>query len=181
MINKTQINKLLVEERKKTRQKHKQSEFMRRTLNIYKGQEARLIENAQIIDDPRHYGKVIINGVLYEEIEKPKLKVVPKMMFTLEEFRAWLQPYINTKCDCGKTLTIKALAIDHETPVSRGGGWGLDNLKAICKSCNYRKGKFLPDEFKKLVKFANEELSPESREDLWRRLTSGGKMMFGRS
>jgi len=150
-MNKTEINKLLVEERKKMREKNKQSLFMRRTLSIFNGQKKRAAES---------------------------LHVIP---YTLEQFREWVNPsFENRYCDCGNKLSAKNMTIDHRVPVARGGNWGIDNLRVVCKPCNWRKGIFFEDEYTALIEFAETKLSPESRADLWRRLVSGGKMTFGK-
>jgi 5-methylcytosine-specific restriction protein A len=150
-MNKTELNRLLVEERKKERAKQKNSEFMRRSLSIYNGQKKRAVEDFKI--------------------------TVP---YLLEEFREWLKPFMDKQCGCGKKLTIKQISIDHMTPVARGGSWELSNLEVLCKSCNFRKGILLKTEFVAFEKWVNENLSPESAADVWRRLVSGGKMTFGK-
>lgn len=33
-----------------------------------------------------------------------------------------------------------ANTVDHIVPLSRGGSRGIDNLRAACSSCNYRRG-----------------------------------------
>lgn len=167
-LTKSEINKLLVEERKKSRLKQKNSEFMKRSLNIYKGQQTRLMES---------------------QIEMPYVKnrsvgiseVLSLMPFSLDEFRGWLQPFIDQKCQwCTSKMTIKSFAVDHRTPIARGGDWVLSNLACICKPCNFRKGQLTEEEFAKLCNFVNQELSAGSREDVWRRLVLGGKWSFGK-
>jgi 5-methylcytosine-specific restriction endonuclease McrA len=157
-MNKTEVNRLLVEERKKMREKQRQSEFMKRTLSIYNGQKSRAAELGATLP------------------------------FTLAEFREYIAPaelkektpFENRTCKCGIRLTVKNVAIDHKIPIARGGGWELHNLECLCRPCNFRKGSLLPGEYVKLLRFAHEELSADSREDLFRRLTLGGKWSFGR-
>lgn len=149
-IKKAELEKLLVEERKKMRDKQKQSDFMSKSRNTYNGQKARALEDFKV-----------------------------ELPYSLDEFREWLRPFVDTTCSCGKKITIKQMAVDHHYPVSRGGSWALDNLSVLCRSCNFRKGKLLPDEYSKLVEFANTYLSPESRADLWQRLATGGKFHNG--
>jgi 5-methylcytosine-specific restriction endonuclease McrA len=157
-LSKTEVNKLLIEERKKLREKQKHSDFMKRTLSIYNGQKKRASE----------FGIVL--------------------PFTLDELRSYITPpelnekipFENRTCRCGVKLTIKNVAIDHKTPISRGGGWDLINLQLLCKSCNFRKGSLTSEEYKRLLHFAFEQLEDKGREDLFRRLTLGGKWSFGR-
>jgi len=60
--------------------------------------------------------------------------------------------------ECGKDFTAdNPPTIDHFwLPVSKGGGWELENLKLMCKRCNAIKGDRLPD--------ANGNLPPLKRE-----------------
>lgn len=150
-LTKTELNKLLVEERKKSRDKQKSSEFMRRTYSIFSGQKIRAKEDFNIV-----------------------------LSYTVEDLREWLKPFVDTICKCGKKLTMKQIAVDHVYPVSRGGEWTIANLAAICKSCNLRKGKMLPDEFVLLEAFVEKTLSAESRADFWARLATGGKFHNGK-
>lgn len=49
------------------------------------------------------------------------------------------------KCSaCGCT---EDLEIDHKTPVSRGGSCALENLQALCRTCNRKKGRKTMEEF----------------------------------
>ena len=49
---------------------------------------------------------------------------------------------------CGVRLTSDNLQIDHMDPVSRGGSNDDDNLQALCRRCNIRKGNHTDDEFR---------------------------------
>lgn len=124
-MNKTEINKLLVEERKKMRVKQSQSLFMKRSLSIYKGQKIRAEEKG---------------------LELP---------FTIEQFRGWLEPFVGTACECGDKITIARLSVDHSTPIARGGSFDISNLSAICNRCNFRKGALTATEFEAFKKFVN--------------------------
>lgn len=146
-IPKAAIRRIEVATRKEMRQRNKDHEFIRRSLIIYNGQSVRA--------------------------EKQK-KDVP---FTLEEFRTWLKPFVGEWCACGKRLTMKALSVDHNIPVSRDGSYALDNLVCRCKQCNLRKGAVLPGEFQQLLDLVN-TFTPESKEDIFRRLVLGGKWTF---
>ena len=48
---------------------------------------------------------------------------------------------------CGAEVAAKTGTIDHIIPIARGGGYGLDNLVASCKTCNESKGDKLPTSF----------------------------------
>ncbi|MFH1744172.1 MAG: HNH endonuclease [bacterium] len=47
---------------------------------------------------------------------------------------------------CGTKKPADHLTIDHLIPISRGGGDDWTNVVAACKSCNHRKGNYLPEE-----------------------------------
>lgn len=148
---KSEVNKLLVEERKKMRAKAKESKFMQRTLNIYKNQVARAEE----------------------------LKVDPPD-YTLEQFREYFKGWIGEACSyCETVLTVNNFVADHKNPISRGGKFTMENLAPCCKPCNCRKGLLTDDEYDTLNKVI-ESLPAEAAEDIRRRLTAGGKWI-GRS
>jgi len=145
VFSKGDVDRLLAEQRVLQKEKQLHSQFMLRSLTIYNGQKKRAADAKTVLQ------------------------------FTIEEFRSWLLPRIGTICECGVKITLKNLAVDHVVPIARGGAFDLANLNVLCKSSNFRKGQLLPDEFDALCAFAREKLSAESREDLWRRLTLGGK------
>ena len=49
---------------------------------------------------------------------------------------------------CGARLTTDNLQIDHRYPVSRGGSNDDENLQALCRRCNIRKGNHTDEEFR---------------------------------
>ncbi len=118
-ITKAEINKLLVEERKKSRLKQKQSKFMSRTLSIYNGQKKRYNEKN--------------NGGL---------------PYTLEQLRELVSEAIGKPCIySGEKLTVNNLAVDHATPVAAGGNWEIGNLQVISQKSNFRKGQLTAEEY----------------------------------
>lgn len=48
---------------------------------------------------------------------------------------------------CGATDN---LVIDHIVPIKRGGGHGVENLQALCRSCNIKKHTKTMEEFMRL-------------------------------
>lgn len=48
---------------------------------------------------------------------------------------------------CAACNCIGKLVIDHKVPVSRGGDSELDNLQALCRFCNGKKGTKTMEEF----------------------------------
>jgi len=146
VIKKKDLDKALVEERKKMRSKQQESKFKSRTLNIYKGQVARAKNLEMCID------------------------------YNIEEFREFTQKALLGQCPyCGGKLTVTNFVADHKDPISRGGLFTLDNLAICDKSCNFRKGCLSNQEYTWFNKAIVENLSSESVEDVRRRLTAGGK------
>lgn len=41
---------------------------------------------------------------------------------------------------------------DHYVPLSKGGGWELDNIVTACRSCNQRKGSLMPEEWWRVLR-----------------------------
>ena len=68
--------------------------------------------------------------------------------FSKEERRALAQSQRYRCMYCGVRLTTDNLQIDHMYPVSRGGSNDDDNLQALCRRCNIRKGNHTDEEFR---------------------------------
>jgi 5-methylcytosine-specific restriction endonuclease McrA len=145
-MNKTQVKKLLVAERKSMRIKQKQSAFLRKTNSIYQGMKKRA-----------HEAGIDLN-------------------FTIEDLRGAIEKQLGRKCRyCGSVpVTVANMAVDHKQPLARGGSHLKHNLLLCCKSCNWQKGILCADEFDDLL-LAIGRMVPEARMDIKRRLTIGGK------
>ncbi len=147
-VRKSDIDRMLVDERKKMREAHKQSRFMQRTLQIYNHQKDRAEE----------------------------LKAGP-LPYTLEEFREQERRQIDEGCPyCKIKLTVNSMVNDHRNPVSRGGTFTLDNTVACCKPCNCQKGKMNVEEFIAFNEFLS-TLPADVVRDIRARLTTGGKWL----
>lgn len=68
--------------------------------------------------------------------------------FSKEERAAIAQSQRYRCMYCGVRLTTDNLQIDHMYPVSRGGPNDDDNLQALCRRCNIRKGNHTDEEFR---------------------------------
>ena len=68
--------------------------------------------------------------------------------FSKEERAAIAQSQRYRCMYCGVRLTTDNLQIDHMYPVSRGGPNDADNLQALCRRCNIRKGNHTDEEFR---------------------------------
>lgn len=65
----------------------------------------------------------------------------------------WVRPHLmrqsnNTCAYCGHRITARGLHVDHMVPVVRGGSNDINNLQAICRPCNKRKGQQTDEEFR---------------------------------
>ena len=68
--------------------------------------------------------------------------------FTRKERRYIARSQGNRCMYCGTRLTVDNLQIDHMDPVSRGGSNDEENLQALCRRCNIRKGNHTDEEFR---------------------------------
>lgn len=50
----------------------------------------------------------------------------------------------NECADCCEPLTIESMEVDHFIPVSAGGPTQWNNLRALCGTCNRKKGDKVP-------------------------------------
>lgn len=79
---------------------------------------------------------------------------------------------------CCRKILWNELSIDHKTPKSRGGSSTIENLVWTDLSCNMLKGNLTEEEYRKLLKFIDE--NPELRIHLTTRLKAGGGFIYGR-
>ncbi len=95
--------------------------------------------------------------------------------FGPEALRALVADAVGRPCrHCGVTLTARAFGIDHAQPTSRGGGWGLDNLRVVCMRCNEAKGALSEEEFTALLALLA-TWPDEARRGTLARLRAGGR------
>ncbi len=107
------------------RTKAQQSEFIKRSISIYKGQVTRAAE------------------------EEARQKRDLSLNYDLNEFRLFLTQELGTAiCEyCHSKLTVKSFVCDHREAISREGVFTLENIAVCCKSCNWQKGKMNAGEF----------------------------------
>lgn len=149
-MTKKELNAILVEERRKSRTKFKNSAFMNRTRGIYSGQANRYAKSLDV-------GKA-------------------KLPYSLEALRTLCQSALMHPCSyCGENLTVKTMCPDHRQAIARGGSWKLSNLAIVHQKCNWRKGLLNEQEYRYLVRFVRKYLAPEAAKDFWGRLATGGK------
>ncbi len=76
---------------------------------------------------------------------------------------------------CLGPLTPRNFGIDPARPTSRGGGWGLDNLRVLCMRCNETKGALTEAEFASLLALLA-TWPEEARRATLARLGAGGRV-----
>ena len=73
---------------------------------------------------------------------------------------------------CRVPMDAFTARLDHITPVSRGGGIGLDNLEPICERCNQLNGGLNRTEYEDLWQWLI-TIDPAASADVVRRLKAG--------
>jgi HNH endonuclease len=128
------------------------SEFMRVTSSRYSGMRARL-----------------------------KRKQLPPPPFSLAELRTDVLSVMENRVDgaivcryCKGVFPISDVALDHATPLSRGGDAGLSNIDYPCMPCNDRKGGLTLEEFESLLSCLGN--IPLGRTDVLKRLQQSTKL-----
>lgn len=109
-------------------------------------------------------------------------KQIPPPPFSLDQFRADILSVMGDKEDgvilcryCNRYFTIEDIAVDHATPLSRGGSAALDNIDYPCKSDNNRKGSMSMNEYAQLLSFL-ETVHPLMRKDILSRLEKANSL-----
>lgn len=52
---------------------------------------------------------------------------------------------------CGQPITLKEMQIDHVNPIDRGGTNDIDNLYPACRMCNFYKGTYKLEEYRRYL------------------------------
>lgn len=81
--------------------------------------------------------------------ENTEIERTERRLFTREERIEILKSSNNRCACCGKKLTTKSMTVEHIIPLYRGGTNDMENLTALCKTCNEDKGNilYLPKSF----------------------------------
>jgi 5-methylcytosine-specific restriction endonuclease McrA len=77
-------------------------------------------------------------------------------------------------CEYCRAPLSYAASLDHRTPTGRGGRHILANLAVCCTRCNSIKGQLTEAEFRDVLTLLA-RMHPAGRQDVERRLLSGGK------
>ena len=100
-----------------------------------------------------------------------------------KEIEAWLLTYesrlevvrkrLYLRCEYTNELVkIADIQIDHRTPISRGGSFGIENLAITTAQSNQRKGSLLQSEFLELLQLLD-SFEPVAKTDVLTRLRRG--------
>lgn len=93
--------------------------------------------------------------------------------------RCWIEDtnFKKRRCFyCAIKLTGTTWSLDHDKPLSKGGGHSLDNFRLCCKKCNRAKGDMSGQEYLSLRAFLFETLDSEVANSVIRRLAASGFM-----
>lgn len=52
-------------------------------------------------------------------------------------------------CFCSRSLTQSSATLEHVVPLSKGGGWNIENLRISCSCCNFERSDKNFFEYKK--------------------------------
>lgn len=117
--------------------------------------------------------------------DRMKKKKIPPPPFDLEAFRADLTAVMGGTEDgpiqcryCHRWFTLAEVAVDHSTPLSRGGSAGLENIDYPCKADNDRKGSLTLQEYTALLTFLD-SCHPLMRKDVLSRLERSNALAAG--
>ena len=101
-----------------------------------------------------------------------------------KEIEAWLLTYeakietsrkrLYLRCEyTGELIKLSDIQIDHRTPISRGGSFGIENLAITSGKTNQHKGELLDSEFSQLLTLLN-QFEPIAKNNVLSRLRRGG-------
>jgi len=148
----------------------KQTPFQKHCRKLYASFERRFSEKSD------KNGRIIRHGIAIpftvEQLEKwLDDKFIPKNLDAPKTQGDWIP------CKyCGVAIFWQTCAIDHETPIKRGGGPGLDNLDCICRECNQEKGGLMPPEYVLLRSLLRAEFCKDAITDIESRLKKANKL-----
>jgi 5-methylcytosine-specific restriction endonuclease McrA len=129
---------------------------------------------------------VRVSGQRYNSLKtRLEKKKLPPPPFSKDEFRADMLKTMGGKYDgffncryCKGYFSIEEIAVDHASPLSRGGSLDLSGLDYPCKPCNNRKGSLTHIEFAKLLAFLEKDI-PLGRQDILKRLEQSVSLAAG--
>ena len=84
---------------------------------------------------------------------RAKTKYGVEVSYTAEDLAAIVPPTCRW---CERKLTPAVINFDHKIALARGGSWTLENLEAICATCNRRKNALNDNEYERLLQKLDE-------------------------
>jgi 5-methylcytosine-specific restriction endonuclease McrA len=95
-------------------------------------------------------------------------------LLTYEEKIEVIRKQLCLKCEyTGELIKLKDIQIDHRTPISRGGSFGVENLAITSGKTNQYKGELVESEFLELLGLLN-KFDAIAKNSVLSRLRSGG-------
>lgn len=101
------------------------------------------------------YTEVVVKTAEYVIVKIPAVMKLIKIIRTIYRTKVPFSKknvMIRDGFMCQYCGTVKALTIDHVTPVSRGGKSTFENCVTACKCCNNKKSNRLPSEMHMYLK-----------------------------
>lgn len=119
---------------------------------------------------------------IYDGMKARAKKQFCHVPFSLQDFQDWLIRRFGTDgeayCDySGEMILVENFSVDHQMPISRGGGFGLHNLAICTEKQNLRKGNMCKEEYSSF-KAHVERYAPEVQAAIWRKLEVGDVQRF---
>ena len=106
----------------------------------------------------------------------PMPKEIELWLLTYESRLEVVRKRLYLRCEyTNEPVKIADIQIDHRTPISRGGSFGIENLAITTAQNNQRKGALLEVEFKLLLEFLS-GFEPVAKTDVLTRLRRGGML-----
>ena len=108
-----------------------------------------------------------------DRVNVPMPKDIEFWLLTYESQLEVSRKRLYLRCEyTGELVKIADIQIDHRTPISRGGSFGVENLAITTAQNNQRKGSLLAAEFKELLLFLD-GFEPVAKTDVLTRLRRG--------
>jgi len=108
-----------------------------------------------------------------DRISVPMPKEIEVWLLTYESQLEVSRKRLYLRCEYTSELVkIADIQIDHRTPISRGGSFGIENLAITTAQSNQRKGSLVSAEFKELLQLLD-NFEPVAKTDVLTRLRCG--------
>ena len=117
-----------------------------------------------------------LNGI--DRATVPMPKEIEAWLLTCESQLEVNRKRLYLRCEYTNELAkIADIQIDHRTPISRGGSFGIENLAITSGKTNQHKSELTSDEFLELLDLLN-SFDVVAKTNVLSRLRSGGRVFF---